>query len=105
MLYINIKKAELFDYNEDITNLEFEHAKIIVSWNTTTCDFHIFNVYACISDDNNTESLLYIKPKEKYQIFEFEELFGFNCSCNDYDENKIIAIKYTNNDDITLNYS
>ena len=33
-----------------------------------------------------------LKPKKKYEEYEFERLFGFKGKCSDYNENKIIAI-------------
>ena len=40
----------------------------------------------------------YLKPREKVKCALFEEVFGFGKKCHDYDENKIICINQTNND-------
>ena len=40
----------------------------------------------------------YLKPREKVNCVIFEAVFGFGKKCHDYDENKIICINQTNND-------
>lgn len=49
------------------------------------------NVYV---DNNNT---VFMKPHTPYYSREFEELFGFDIMCRDYDENKVIQIRKPDN--------
>ena len=41
-----------------------------------------------------------LKPYEKVKCLEFEELFGFQMGCTDYDKDKIICIKKDTNPDL-----
>ena len=50
-----------------------------------------YNVMICNLKNDNTYLL---KPIKKYKCLVFEELFGFEYECADFDEEKIIKIKF-----------
>lgn len=49
---------------------------------------------------HNRRLCCFIKPIKPYNIFEFEELFNFKENCKYYDENKIVAIEYYDNESL-----
>lgn len=91
----------------DINNLNFTEGFIETCWYNSD---HIFRVYICMDNNNCISTKIrrlccFIKPIEKYQVCEFETLFGFSSNCENYDENKIVAVEYYksyNNDGIYI---
>lgn len=61
-----------------------------ITWmlSTLPCGKKDYDVYAC-----EVDSKVYIKPYKKYNQYEFETLFNFECNCGNYDENKVVWVK------------
>ena len=52
--------------------------------------YKTYNVYI---SDNHKDYPLILRPRERYECRIFEDVFGFNSHCRDYDENRIISIR------------
>tara|TARA_Y100000389_G_C17471304_1_gene531410 strand:+ start:1971 stop:2324 length:354 start_codon:yes stop_codon:yes gene_type:complete len=102
----NIKK---YYPHIDLSTLEFYEGFLKKCWTEKysfpkTYKIEISMDHSEILNTEGKRLCCFIKPFEKYKNLEFEKIFGFTNNCEDYDENKIVAIEYTsdNIDDIKI---
>lgn len=96
--------------NIDINNLNFTEGIVKACWFKNSTFKHCFEVNICMDYNNNNSTkkrrlCCFIKPNKKYKVYEFEQMFGFKSDCEDYDNNKIVAVEYyniSNNDGIIM---
>lgn len=88
MMYITLPITNPEKYDEPIEdNNKWIMCNICNS--LSGCDFLVLGI--------KFDTFMLIKPYEKVKCLEFEELFGFQMGCTDYDNNKIICIKKDTN--------
>ena len=92
MIHISVSNCIFQEYNNDDV-IDFEFKPAIIEANFKSVVFpESFKVFACKS--NNPDVAIYIRPMQKYQVFEFEYMFKFGCDCSGYNINKVMAVKY-----------
>tara|TARA_Y100000389_G_C17471304_1_gene531426 strand:+ start:19805 stop:20149 length:345 start_codon:yes stop_codon:yes gene_type:complete len=113
MTYINISRSNIIINNLqkfypsfDFKNLLFREAFIIASWNINCFPKHSFKVLAHFPDhdfkENGRKLCCFLKPISSYEVSEFETLFNFSQHCSDFDQNKIIALEYIDDNGIII---
>lgn len=92
----------------NISNLEFVKIKLepiwdaVISFEKKTFEVLMCNTYQ--NEINGNKLYCFLKPIDKYECIEFEELFGFGTHCKNFDKNKIIAIEHASKNGI-IEYS
>lgn len=111
--YLIIKHAHISrdlqtDYPKiDISTLEFKKGYIEASWECPAVKNEVFEVLLCMNYDISKKGNIlcaFVKPIKPYECSEFETLFGFGPHCENYDENKIIAIEHASKNGIIDNF-
>ena len=86
-----------FQKSDDITYLTEKHPDlniqnikwtpgILYSWDITTKKKYNVQIYKL------TDTVVLMKPNQKYLCSHFEHIFGFDFECKDYDSEKIIYL-------------
>lgn len=94
----------------NISNLEFVKIKLepiwdaVISFEKKTFEVLMCNTYQNEINVNGNKLYCFLKPIHKYESVEFEELFGFRAHCENFDENRIIAIEHASKNGI-IEYS
>lgn len=92
--------------NINISNLNFVKINLqpmwdaIISFEIKKFEVLMCDLYKNETNTNGNKLYCFLKPIDKYECVEFEELFGFKAHCENFDSNRIIAVEYASKNGI-----